>query len=403
MANVIKRTSSSGTTFYQCQWHITLPDGTRKQRTKAFNLKRDAEKHAADMLDIERKGVIDTERFTVRSFLIHWIAEREQAGEIALDTLRGNRYCANLINEQIGDIALVKLQPIAIERAYRAIREAGGKDKRKAHKGERVALSPQTVRHVHRMLVQALGQAVRWRYISNNPAFGLKTPKVMDAVVKLPERADIARIIEAAQYSPYPYAALAIRMFVLSGVRRGELLGMSVENFDPEGRTIEIIDTVVLDKDKKPHLREARMKTAGSRRVITLPAEFIPVLLKHKAALLETRLKWGKAFFKGPLLMFPGPAGMPLAPNWFTKELGRVMKKAGVKGVVACHAYRHFSATELLTAGLDIKQVSSRLGHTTPMITLKTYAHATKERDEKAAAMLADTWGKITAVLPQKS
>jgi integrase len=52
---------------------------------------------------------------------------------------------------------------------------------------------------------------------------------------------------------------------------------------------------------------------------------------------------------------------------------------------VTLHALRHTHASQLIDAGVDVVTISKRLGHASPAITLKVYAHLFQERDSKAA------------------
>ena len=74
-------------------------------------------------------------------------------------------------------------------------------------------------------------------------------------------------------------------------------------------------------------------------------------------------------------------------PSSVTHRYGRLAEKVGVR--TALHKLRHYNATELIAAGVDIRTVAGRLGHggggTT---TLKTYAAWVSEADQRAATTL---------------
>jgi integrase len=57
------------------------------------------------------------------------------------------------------------------------------------------------------------------------------------------------------------------------------------------------------------------------------------------------------------------------------------------------HDVRHSVATHLLTAGVPVHIVSARLGHSSPVITFNTYAHALPKSDEQAAEVMAAVLG----------
>ena len=68
------------------------------------------------------------------------------------------------------------------------------------------------------------------------------------------------------------------------------------------------------------------------------------------------------------------PDGEPLTPMTVTLRLRRSCAGAGITGRPPAHGWRHTAATLLIDAGTDVKTVQTRLGHSTPTITLATYS-----------------------------
>ena len=93
----------------------------------------------------------------------------------------------------------------------------------------------------------------------------------------------------------------------------------------------------------------------------------------------------------GPAWGFDPTGAEPVKPNTITSAFARLAQRRGVK--VRFHDLRHFSATQLIGAGVDVRTVAHRLGHADPSTTLRVYAHALAERDREAAAIL----GKLVA------
>lgn len=77
----------------------------------------------------------------------------------------------------------------------------------------------------------------------------------------------------------------------------------------------------------------------------------------------------------------------PWRPGYATLAFGRLRDDLGLKGVKLQHL-RHFSATQLLSLGIDIRAVSGRLGHANASTTLDIYAHFIQSSDERAADAL---------------
>lgn len=74
-------------------------------------------------------------------------------------------------------------------------------------------------------------------------------------------------------------------------------------------------------------------------------------------------------------------------PDNVTNFFTRVRNSVGL-GHVRLHDLRHFTATQLIGAGVDVRTVASRLGHSDPSLTLRVYSHAIEERDRAAATII---------------
>ena len=81
----------------------------------------------------------------------------------------------------------------------------------------------------------------------------------------------------------------------------------------------------------------------------------------------------------GYVLTFDLTGREPLKPDTATESFRRLARKVGVK--VRFHDLRHFSATRLIAAGVDVRTVAGRLGHANPSTTLRVYSHTLEQRD----------------------
>jgi integrase len=76
-------------------------------------------------------------------------------------------------------------------------------------------------------------------------------------------------------------------------------------------------------------------------------------------------------------------------PDNVTSFFIRVRNEVGAPQV-RLHDLRHFTATQLISAGVDVRTVAGRLGHSDPSVTLRVYSHALEERDRAAANVMGD-------------
>src|SRR4029077_13915816 len=130
-------------------------------------------------------------------------------------------------------------------------------------------------------------------------------------------------------------------------------------------------------------------KTKLSRRTLSLPAAVVLLLRAQKARVLEQALAWGSEYAPGPRFLFPVNGGAPMRPFSLTERLARLMRRAGIKGVQPTHGWRHACASLMIAGGADVKTTQSRLGHSSPLITLALYVDKIDERDRAAGEALA--------------
>ena len=120
---------------------------------------------------------------------------------------------------------------------------------------------------------------------------------------------------------------------------------------------------------------------------MTLPAIVTDALLIHRKRLLERRLLLGQGKPTDSDLMFPDWQGRPWQPNAFAAAWSRLADQLGLD--VSFHGLRHTHASQLIASGkVDIVTISKRLGHSSPDITLRIYAHLFHKDDRKAAAAI---------------
>jgi len=246
-------------------------------------------------------------------------------------------------------------------------------------------LSRRSVWHVHRLLHAALRQAVKWRLLAHNPAADATPPSVPHKQARAFTIEEIAALLAAAAGDPELHCILAL--LLVSGLRRSELLGLTLDALDLESATLTVERTVT-EIGSAVIVREIT-KTKSSRRKLAIPAAVVALLRLQKARVLEQALAWGAEYRPGPRFLFPVNGGEPMRPFNLTDRLSRLMRRAGIKGVQPVHGWRHATATLLIAGGADVKTTQARLGHSSPLITLGLYADRVDARDRAAGEALA--------------
>jgi integrase len=134
---------------------------------------------------------------------------------------------------------------------------------------------------------------------------------------------------------------------------------------------------------------ESTPKSGRSRRIALDPTT-VAALRSWKRAQAAERLTLGGPW-PGEDHIFTWADGTVVHPDVVTRTFGRAVAAAGVPPL-RLHNLRHTWATHALDAGVDVKEVSTRLGHSSTRITYDIYVAALPERDQAAAVTVADIY-----------
>ena len=233
-----------------------------------------------------------------------------------------------------------------------------------------------SIRNQHTALRAALQQAVRWEWIATNPAAAapIEQPKRQQKGTLTND--EVRRLIEVAA-EVHEMAPLAFRLAAETGARRGELAALRWEKF--------VDDRVVVDGQiivsTQNGVRAARLEPTktGSRRVVTLSSSLVE-MVGEKAAKYADVTQW----------LFT-PDADPPNPDRIGWWWRRSRELAGIDDAWRLHDLRHWSATQSIASGQDVRTVAHRLGHADPAMTLRVYAHAVERADEALARILGST------------
>jgi integrase len=250
-------------------------------------------------------------------------------------------------------------------------------------------LDTSTIRQHLRVLSNALRQAEKIGRVSRNVARLVDSPRVTrkerGTLTIAQVRTDLLTAIQGDRL-----AAAYLTLF-LTGLRRGELLGLRWQDVDLDAGALsvrQILERVGNASSSGPKTKLAFLepKTARSRRTVALPAECVAALRQHRARQAEERLRLGAAY-QDHGLVFAQADGRPIDPYSMNRAFQTVLKRAGLPAI-RLHDARHTYATWMLQAGVPLKVVSDQLGHTSIAITGDIYAHVPQEVAQHAASAL---------------
>jgi integrase/DNA-binding transcriptional regulator YhcF (GntR family) len=244
-------------------------------------------------------------------------------------------------------------------------------------------LAASTIRQIHFILYGGLRRAVRWKWVTTNPIADAEPPAAPRGNPRPPTPEQAAKIINEAFKDP-DWGVL-VWLTMITGQRRGELCGIRWYHVDLDNAVLHLEKAIGQRSGKK---WEKDTKAHQDRR-ITLDPGTIELLREHKARALA-RAKALKSELADDAFVFSlAPDGSThLVPDSVTQRYSKLAARLGIKTTL--HKLRHYSATELIAAGVDIRTVAGRLGHggggTT---TLRAYTAWVSESDQRAAGSLA--------------
>ncbi len=245
------------------------------------------------------------------------------------------------------------------------------------------SLSVGTIRVVHAILSGALARSVRWGWIAVNPLDQVEPPATPAPNPKPPTATEAARIVNASFDDP-DWGTL-VWLAMMTGARRGELCGLRWTGLDLDAGVVTFAYSI---GQIAGEMWEKGTKTHQTRRV-TLDSETVEILREHRRRCDERAASLGLAVRPDGFVFSLTPdSARQIRPDTVTQRYGRLAKRLGID--TSLHALRHYSATELIAAGVDPRTVAGRLGHAGGgSTTLRVYSAWVAEADQRAAAALA--------------
>lgn len=247
-------------------------------------------------------------------------------------------------------------------------------------------LSYNTMVIIHSVITTVFAWAEKEMIIPYNPARKATLPMKKDgkeADCLQPE--ELEQIMAALQMEDIDKRAM-VTLFIVTGCRKGEIMGLKWDKVDFQKREATIDSSLSYLPGKG--VFEGPTKTRNTRKVI-LPESVIPLLHDYRVWQLEQRLECGD-LWQDTGFVFTRWNGTPLNPGCFNMWLSRFCKKNGIRPVHP-HTFRHSAASIMIAGGVDVLTVSKMLGHADVSTTLNTYGHAIEESKRKAAECIADT------------
>jgi integrase len=246
-------------------------------------------------------------------------------------------------------------------------------------------LSNKTIKHHHRLISAILNQAVYWQVIPSNAAQRVKPPKVARTEAKFLDEKQTSKLLLLLEKESMQHSSM-IKLFVYSGLRRGEMCGLEWDDIDFCNNLITVRRSSQYVLSKGIFTKET--KTETSDRTIKLPTQAFEILKEYRIWQTVERLKYGREW-EDHNRLFTQEDGKPIHPDTITGWFRDFIAKTDLPKI-SIHSLRHTNITLLIAAGVPLRTVSYRAGHAQTSTTANIYSHAIRTADEMAAGALDD-------------
>jgi integrase len=257
----------------------------------------------------------------------------------------------------------------------RKVKEIGFADVNRLHR-EISKTAPYVANRVAALLSKMFNLAVRWEMRPDNPCRGVeRNPE--ERRYRYLSGDELRRLIEALAAHSSPQAVNAVRLLLLTGARRGEVLGATWDQFDLEAGAWTKPSSHT--KQKKEHR-------------VPLSAPALQLLVEMKATAAKRKGE------PSPFL-FPARGGDSGHTTEIKKSWAAICKAAQIEGV-RVHDLRHTYASVLASAGLSLPVIGALLGHTQPGTTAR-YSHLFDDPLRAATERVAAVVSEVAEAKPK--
>ncbi|WP_233135129.1 site-specific integrase [Terribacillus sp. 7520-G] len=198
------------------------------------------------------------------------------------------------------------------------------------------------------------------------------------------EKEELAHFLNLAHSNGLEMDYLIFTLLSYTGLRIGELLALKWGDFNEKQATIRVTKTIY---NRTNHFMKYQLltpKTKGSIRTIKIDEMIVSLLKKHRLKQNEIKLK-NRLVYQDNEFIFAREDGHPQLRKVVETRLKRLLKKAKIEKNITPHSFRHTHISLLSEAGVGIKEIQQRLGHTDINTTMNIYAHMTANMEEKAS------------------
>lgn len=405
-----KRIRGEGSIFYdegKQLWTLVktfeLPNGEKKKKRITGKTEKALKRNIAKFEESLEQNKSITPNIILEKWIAEWLDAYVKPPVLKQKTYENYRDRLAYLLPLLGKRRLNTLTTKEIQEALKKLYAEGGAKKQ--------GLAAHSVNRIRSYLKSALNDAIDNGLLTKNPANGTKPLKEAKADIVVMTESEVRRFLEIAKTGSYisfgvknpnyqkhnigtQYLQRSYYNFVnlalATGMRCGELRGLSWKCVDFDAGTIRVEEQLVTTNDYADMYDDP--KTYHSVRTIVVDKTVLNELQEFKEYQKDYAVILGDKFLNAHDLIFTNTFGKPVCYSNFRKRyFFKMLGAAGISPKYTIHCMRHTHATLLLKAGVNVSVVSKRLGHSSTTVTLNIYAHVLDEMEKTAP----ETWEKL--------
>lgn len=311
---------------------------------------------------------------TVPDFLDCYIERKASQGSIEGATISTYRGTARYVRQAFEGVALADL-------TFAAVQEWEGDMLAQGY-------STSTVGKAHRLLKSAMNDALYMGLVQLNPLNRVKPPKRVKKnpginALDLKGRSQVLDMLDLMAPTPVTVGA---RIALYTGLREGEACGLQWRDVEPSTGVLWVRRSIA----RRGGGTYVKSPKTDRERDVAIPSSLKEDLEDWRARQESVYALKGRELSPRDYIL--GPPGGYYSPNALGKGWKQLAAAMGVRGtegrLPTFHDLRHTYASTAVAAGIDIKTVSSSLGHSNAAMTLNIYASADPDAKRRAAEVM---------------
>ncbi|MCM3602459.1 site-specific integrase [Robertmurraya korlensis] len=340
----------------------------RQKKQRGFNTKKEATEALRKLeVQLNEGTYIESKNVLFSQYIEDWLSIKKRGiSNSTVSLYKGS--IKNHIAPSLGNIALSKMKPQHIQKFIARMDEAG--------------LADDTIKRTFNIVNACLNEAVKFGDLASNPAAKVDKPKVVPKEMKIWTIDQIQHFLKCSKNNRL---YCAFHLAIMTGLRKGEILGLRWKDVDLEKQVLYVNQT--LEQDGKTLKKGA--KTKGSVRSVTISPTTKKALLEHKIQ-QDIEREFFDSVHKNLDLVICTGNGATYHPRNLTRAFQKLTQKAELPHI-RFHDLRHTHAALMIAQNEPMKLIAERLGHSRITTTMDTYGHLLPNMQHDASNRLDQT------------